>query len=113
MKDLPTQLVEGQVSAVPEVDELEVVVAQPVERLHQPIEGDDERVSGAVASTLGDHGLVLELRELGDLERLERGYLRLHLLAPALVQCGPVLVVEAAPPGEELGTPRQLGLVGH
>ena len=79
-KRLPAELVEDEVGAVAEVEELEVVLADAVESLEQAVVGDEEHVAGAEAAALGDDRLVLVLGQLGNLERLELADLCLDLL---------------------------------
>ena len=94
-KLLLAELVEDEVRRVAEVQELEVVLPDAVDALEQPVIGDEQRVGGTDAAALGDDRLVLDLRQVGDLQRVELVDRLLDLRLPAPVELVPVLEVEA------------------
>ena len=58
----PAEVVEGEIGAVAEVQELEVVLEDPVEPLEQAVVGDEQEIARAQAASCGHDCLVLVLR---------------------------------------------------
>src|SRR5262245_10837793 len=110
---LATALVEDEVSAVAEAEELEVILQDTVDPFEQRVVGTQELVARPQAAAAGDERLVFVLPELGYVECNQLGGGGLDPLLPVFVQLVPVLVVVAAPSGEELRPTRQGLLVGN
>ena len=109
---LPAKLVEDEVGAVAEVEELEVVLPDAIEPFQEPVVGDEELVARAPPASLGHDRLLLDLGQLRHLESLELRRCTLDLASPVRVELVPVLVVVAAARREELRSPVQLRGVG-
>jgi hypothetical protein len=107
----PASLVEGEVGAVTEVQQLEVVLQDAVEPCEQPVVGGEQQVGGSDPAPFGDDRFVLELRELRDLECDQLVGRRFDLLHPPVVELVPVLEVVAAPHLEQLRAARHGRLV--
>ena len=109
---LLAQLVEHEVRRVAKVQELEVVLPDAVDALEQPVVGDQQRVRRADPAALGDDRAVLDLGQVGHLERRDLADRVLHLRLPPAVEVVPVLEVEPGALAEQLRAAADLGLVG-
>ena len=110
---LATALVEDEVGAVAEVQELEVVLEDAIDALEQAVVRLKQRVARSEAARLEHDRLILELQQIGHDEPLELARSGLDLLDPALVQLVPVAVVVAAASREQLRPPGERRFVGH
>src|SRR3954465_2624175 len=98
----PAEVVEDEIGGVAEIEELEVVLQDPVEPVEEAVVGDEQDVARAHAACFRDDRLVLVLGQLRDRQQLELAYRLLDLLEPARVKLIPVLVVIAASSQEKL-----------